>query len=85
MGADFIDRCGVNLVHNMKTIAIPNGILTISESKAKCPHCERVIPIEEIEDKWLKQKKHFMRMKCKCKRFVGITANFMGDFVAYEL
>ena len=69
----------------MKTITIPNGTITISESKAVCPHCERVIPIEEIEDKWLKQDKHFMRMKCKCKRFIGIAANYMGDFVAYEL
>ena len=69
----------------MKTITIPNGTLTLSESKAKCPHCERLVPIEEIEPKWLKQEKHFMRMKCKCKRFIGITSNFMGDFVAYEL
>ena len=69
----------------MKTITIPNGTITISESKAVCPHCERVIPIDEIEDKWLKQDKHFMRMKCKCKRFIGIAANYMGDFVAYEL
>jgi hypothetical protein len=67
------------------SIRVPGGILSMVESKAKCPHCERVIPIEEIEDKWLKQDKHFMRMKCKCKRFIGIAANYMGDFVAYEL
>lgn len=69
----------------MKTITFSNGILTMSESKAKCPHCERVIPIDEIEDKFQKQEKHFIRMKCKCKRFIGITSNYMGNFVAYEL
>lgn len=69
----------------MKSITVPGGILTMSESKAVCPHCERQIPFDEIEDKFQKQTKHFMRMKCKCKRFIGITSNYMGDFVAYEL
>jgi len=68
-----------------KTIRIPNGILTLNESKAKCPHCERNIPFDEIEKKWIKQEKHYMRMKCKCKRFIGITSDIKGDFVAYEL
>ena len=69
----------------MKTIRIPNGIMTLAESKAECPHCERKIPIDEIEEKWIKQGNHYMRMKCKCKRFIGITSNIMGDFVAYKL
>lgn len=68
-----------------KTIRIPNGILTLNESKAECPHCERKIPFDEIEEKWMKQDKHYMRMKCKCKRFIGITSDIKGDFVAYEL
>ena len=66
-----------------KTIRIPNGILTLNESKAECPHCGRKIPFDEIEDKWMKQEKHYMRMKCKCKRFIGITSDIKGDFVAY--
>lgn len=68
-----------------KTVIVPNGIMTLVESKAKCPHCERNIPFDEIENKWSKQDKPHIRMKCKCKRFIGITSNIMGDFVAYEL
>lgn len=68
-----------------KTIKVPNGILTLNESKAECPHCRRIIPYEEIEDKWIKRKKHYMKIKCKCRRFIGITSNIKGDFVAYEL
>jgi len=67
------------------SIKIPNGIMTFVESKAECPHCERHIPFDEIEEKWVKQEKHYMRMKCKCKRFIGITCMMNGDFVAYSL
>ncbi len=69
----------------MKTIVVSNGIITLAESKAICPHCERKIPFDEIEDKFTKQPKHYMRMKCKCKRFIGITSSMRGDFVAYKL
>jgi len=69
----------------MKAIPIKNGIVHLAESKAECPHCERNIPFDEIEDKWIKQDKHWMRMKCKCKRFIGITSDIKGDFVAYKL
>lgn len=67
------------------TVKIPNGYITLVESKAQCPHCERNIPFDEIEEKWMKQDKSYMRMKCKCKRFIGITSDIKGDFVAYEL
>lgn len=67
------------------SVRIPGGILSMIESKAECPHCKRQIPIDEIEEKWMKQRKCFMRMKCLCKRFIGITGDMMGDFVAYEL
>ena len=69
----------------MKTIRIPKGILSLAEIKAQCPKCEREIPFNEIEDKWMKQDNHYMRMKCKCKRFIGITMDMRGDFVAYDL
>ena len=69
----------------METIRIPNGILTLATSEAKCPHCERNIPFDEIEDKFMKQDKHYIRLKCKCKRFIGITTDIRGDFVAYDL
>ena len=69
----------------MKSIRIPNGIIHFAESKAACPYCERQIPFEEIETKFMKQDKFYIRMKCKCKRFIGITQDIQGDFVAYEL
>lgn len=69
----------------MQATLIKNGILHLAESKATCPYCERKIPFEEIEDKFMKQDKHYIRMKCKCKRFIGITANIMGDYVAFDL
>ena len=69
----------------MKTVIIPDGMLHLSESKANCPFCKRHIPIEEIEEKWEKQDKTYIKMKCKCKRFIGITQNFKGDFIAYKL
>lgn len=68
-----------------KTIIIPDGILTLSESKAECPECERQIPFDEIEPKWMKQDNHYIRMKCKCKRFIGITTDMRGDFIAFSL
>ena len=69
----------------MKTVIIPDGILHIAESKAICPHCDMKIPFEEIEEKWIKQDNHFMRMKCKCKKFIGIAMEMNGDFIAFNL
>lgn len=68
-----------------KTIIIPNGILTIAESKAECPECQRHIPFEEIEEKQIKNDGIDMRIKCKCNRFIGITSDITGDFFAYSL
>lgn len=69
------------------TIAVKlrDGIITFNESKAECPHCERDIPFEEIEPKYMKQSKDYIRMKCKCKRYIGITTDMKGDYRAYEL
>jgi hypothetical protein len=69
----------------VKAIRIPNGIMHVAESKAVCPHCERHISFEEIDGKFSKRNVGWMRMKCKCKRFVGVTQDIRGDFVAYEL
>lgn len=68
-----------------KTIKFGNALISLVESKAKCPHCERNIPFEEIEEKFMKQDKPFIIMKCKCKRFIGITSNIRGDYVAYKI
>lgn len=69
----------------MKAIPIKNGIIHLAESKAKCPFCERTISFYEIEEKFMKQDKYYIRMKCKCKKFIGITQDIRGDFVAYQL
>ena len=69
----------------MKAVIIPNGIIHLAESKAICPYCERNIPFEEIEEKFMRLNKFNLRMKCKCKRFIGITQNIRSDFVAYKL
>lgn len=68
----------------MKSIMIPNGILHLAESKACCPFCGREIPFDKIEEKFMKQDNFYIRMKCECKKFVGITCNYMGDYVAYN-
>ncbi len=71
-----------------KCIKIPNGILTLADtSDVKCPKCERMIPFEEINDKWFKAKnnKGTIRIKDKCNRFIGIAMDIMGKFHAYEL
>lgn len=69
----------------MKTIQIPSGTMTLAESKAVCPHCGRHIPFDEIESKYMKADKDPIRIKCKCKRFIGVTMTWIGDFVAFEL
>jgi len=68
-----------------KTKLIGKAIVSLVESKATCPECERQILFDEIEDKWIKQDKHYIQIKCKCSRFIGITTTFKGDFVAYSL
>lgn len=67
------------------TLKIADAIITFAESKAVCPHCEREIPFEELESKWMKSKDCHIKVKCKCKRFIGVTIDIRGDFVAYEL
>ena len=69
----------------MKAIIIPDGVLHLSESKAICPHCERHISIDEVDEKLQKSGKGFIRHKCKCKRFIGITSDYKGDIVSYAL
>jgi hypothetical protein len=69
----------------MKAIKIPNGIIHLAESKAICPLCGCKIPFDKIEDKFQSQDKDYIRMKCECKKFVGITMTMEGDYVAFNL
>lgn len=68
-----------------KTIKFGGALLTLSESKAVCPHCDRIISFDEIEEKFMRQDEAYIRIRCKCNRAVGITSNIQGDYVAYEL
>ncbi len=67
-----------------KPIKLGSAIITLVESKAICPHCERLIPFAEIESKWMKGNGH-IKVKCKCMRTIGITSDIQGDFRAYLL
>ena len=66
-------------------IHIPGGILHLAESKAICPHCEHKFPISVLEPLLEKSRTGFFRKKCVCGRFVGITTDYHGYFVAYDL
>ena len=70
----------------MKIIPIKHGIIHEIESKAKCPHCTRLIEMHEAWDKYTKSNNPTIRHKCKgCKRFIGITQGINGDMIAFEL
>ncbi len=60
------------------------GHLSLVISKAECPYCERHIPLEEYEENWHNGNRMTIKMKCKCKRFIGIASTH-NSFVAYEL
>lgn len=68
-----------------KVIAIADGIIHISESKAECPYCTYKFKYSSFEKQYDKSEDGHVRKKCKCGRFVGITMTIVGDFVAYEL
>ncbi len=69
----------------MKAVRVLNGIVHFAESKAICPFCERKILIMEVDEKLCNSDNGYIRHKCKCKRFIGITSNIIGDIVAYNL
>jgi len=68
-----------------RIIHIPDGTLSLSESRATCPHCKSHISFEHIEKRFWKQSKTFIRVKCTCGKYVGITQDYRSDFVAFEL
>ncbi len=70
----------------MKSISVPGGILHMVESYAVCPACQAVVAIDEVDGKLCKSQNGFIRHKCQaCKKFMGITSNYMGDIVSYQL
>lgn len=68
-----------------KIIHVPGGTITMAESQAICPYCEHKFPFDFIEKKWTRQEKQFIKIKCSCGKKVGITLDYRGDFVAYDL
>lgn len=70
----------------MKSIKVPGGILHMVESKAVCHFCQTSIGIEDVDGKLCRSKNGFIRHKCQsCKNFIGITSNYRGDIVSYQL
>lgn len=68
-----------------KSVVIPGGVLHMAESNAICPHCEHIFTVDILEPLFQKCKTYWFRKKCVCGRFVGITTDLKGDFVAYDL
>ena len=69
----------------MITIKIPIGFMKLVQSNAICPHCNYKFSFDEIDEKFSKQNNSYIIIKCKCKKYIGITIDIQGDFVAYNL
>jgi len=69
----------------MITVAIPNGLVHLAESKAICPNCKREIPFDDIESKFMKQNNFTIKMKCTCGEIIGVSQDFRGDYIAFKL
>lgn len=67
------------------SVTIPGGILHMADSRAKCPHCGKMLNAERMDKLLTKSKLHYTRMRCVCGVFVGITTDYKGDFVCYSL
>lgn len=73
----------------MTTIRVPNGTISISHSNARCPHCQRLISVDEVDDKLVKadnNNKGFIRYKCQgCARFMGVAMSYNGEVQSFNL
>lgn len=71
----------------MRTVKLKNGFLTMSESKAVCPHCNKLIPLDldAVCERLEKSKRMYIRKRCECNKFVGLTSDYRGDLVAFPL
>lgn len=76
----------------MKTIRVPNGLLSIANSNAKCPKCEKHILLSDVDEKIVKEgmkgkkSKGYIRHKCKgCQRFIGVAMAYNGEICSFEL
>jgi hypothetical protein len=70
----------------MKTIKLKDGFITLGESKANCPKCDKLASFEVLETKWFKVKnRNYMYHLCECDTKFGVAVNMKGDYVAFEL
>ena len=73
----------------MKTIRVPHGLISISNSDAQCPHCQKSISVGDVEDKLIKSEnknKGYIRFKCKgCTRYIGVAMAYNGEVQSFEL
>ena len=61
-------------------------LLSEYESKVVCPHCTKPMPEDEFIENMDKADYPYIRKKCKgCKRFIGVTLTWNGEFVGCEL
>lgn len=59
--------------------------ISFVQNKAVCPHCGANIPVAKIEPKFSKSANMEIRIKCSCKKQIGITTDIKGDFRAFKL
>jgi len=70
----------------MATIRVPNGLITLGESKASCHKCNKAVSFEVLETKWFKvRERNYMYHTCECKTKFGIAVNMKGDYVSFKL
>jgi hypothetical protein len=76
----------------MKTIKVPNGLISVANSSAKCPKCEKPILLSDVDEKIVaeankgKKSKGYIRHKCQgCKRFIGVAMAYNGEVCSFEL
>jgi len=57
----------------MVTIKTTNKQLSLFKSEVKCPFCKIKIPLKYFEKIFDKQDKSFIKYRCKCRYYFGIT------------
>lgn len=69
----------------MKTVRIPNGFLHLNESLADCHFCAKKVRLSKIEKMFNETDKSHIKYKCKCGATFGITTDYKGDYVSFNL
>lgn len=63
-----------------KTVAIPNGFLSLVDTDFKCPTCGYQYNIDDYYERLDKSKYFLIYFKCKgCKDKLGLTTDMRGD------